>query len=155
MTIRSSILALYLLVLTVAQFILPLPVVHTINCSGQILVFVIDYFLNGVKINWQQAIGVFVGLVGVMVAGNGRAIMELMDGEYVQTTDFKHYITDDIRIISGFTVFFVLMMVFWAYAAVLTKRIKANSYQMNFVLALCSLTTGPLTYPYTNNSSSY
>jgi drug/metabolite transporter (DMT)-like permease len=111
--------------------------------------------LNGVKINWQQAIGVFVGLAGVMVAGNGKAIMELMDGEYVQTTDFKHYITDDIRIISGFTVFFVLMMGFWAYAAVLTKRIKANSYQMNFFMALCSLTTGPLTYPYTNNSSTY
>jgi hypothetical protein len=30
-------------------------------------------------INFQQAIGVLVGLIGVLVAGNGRVIMELID----------------------------------------------------------------------------
>ena len=42
--------------------------------------FVVDYFVNGVKINSKQAVGVGVGLVGVILAGNGRVIMELMDG---------------------------------------------------------------------------
>jgi hypothetical protein len=73
--IRSFIMGIYSLVMSLAQFILPLPAVHTINCSGQILVFIIDYFMNGVKINCQQAIGVFVGIVGVLLAGNGRVIM--------------------------------------------------------------------------------
>lgn len=73
-------MAIYTLVLTLAQFILPLPVVHTINCSGQILIFVVDYFLNRVKINFKQAIGVFLGVMGVLLAGNGKVIMELMDG---------------------------------------------------------------------------
>jgi drug/metabolite transporter (DMT)-like permease len=73
-------MAIYSLILSLAQFILPLPVVHTINCSGYIFIFLVDYFLNGVKINCQQAIGVFLGIVGVLLAGNGRVIMELMDG---------------------------------------------------------------------------
>lgn len=78
--IRSIIMAMYSLVFALSQFILPLPVVHTINCSGQIFIFLLDYFLYGVKINCQQAIGVFLGIVGVLLAGNGRVIMELMDG---------------------------------------------------------------------------
>jgi cell division protein FtsW (lipid II flippase) len=73
----------------------------------------------------------------------------------VESTDFKHYLTDDIRIIAAFTVLFIIMMVFRAYAAVLTKKIKANSYQMNFFMAFCTLSTGPLTFPYTNNNSTY
>ena len=73
-------MSFYFLVISMAQFILPLPAVHTINSSGQILVFVADYFLNGVKINCKQAVGVFVGIIGVLLAGNGRVIMEVMDG---------------------------------------------------------------------------
>lgn len=79
LTIRSVIVALYMLMFSLSQFILPLPAVHAINCSGEIFIFVVDYFRNGVKINFQQAIGVFVGLIGVLVAGNGRVIMELID----------------------------------------------------------------------------
>lgn len=73
----------------------------------------------------------------------------------METTNFKHYITDDIRIIAAFSVIFIITMVFWAYAAVLTKRIKANSYQITFYLALFTQFTGSVSYPYTVNTSTY
>jgi drug/metabolite transporter (DMT)-like permease len=65
MTIYSGIISL-------SQFILPLPIVHTINSSGVIFVFMIDYFINGIQINKRQAIGITVGLIGVLVMGNQR-----------------------------------------------------------------------------------
>jgi|LakMenEpi03Aug12_release.lakeMendotaPanAssembly.Ray.scaffolds.fasta_scaffold1209799_2 drug/metabolite transporter (DMT)-like permease len=65
MTIYSGIISL-------SQFILPLPIVHTINSSGVIFVFIIDYFINGIQINKRQAIGITIGLIGVLVVGNQR-----------------------------------------------------------------------------------
>jgi drug/metabolite transporter (DMT)-like permease len=65
MTIYSGIISL-------SQFILPLPIVHTINSSGVIFVFMIDYFINGIQINKRQAIGITIGLIGVLVVGNQR-----------------------------------------------------------------------------------
>ncbi len=59
-------------VISLAQFILPLPIVHTINSSEVIFVFMIDYFINGIQINKRQVIGITVGLIGVLVVGNQR-----------------------------------------------------------------------------------
>ena len=36
------------MVISLSQFILPLPIVHTINSSGIIFVFIIDYLINNV-----------------------------------------------------------------------------------------------------------
>lgn len=65
-------MTIYSGVISLAQFILPLPIVHTINSSGVIFVFMIDYFINGIQINKRQAIGITVGLIGVLVMGNQR-----------------------------------------------------------------------------------
>ena len=54
----------------------------------------------------------------------------------METTEFKYYITDDLRIIGGFTVLFFIMMFVWAYGVVLTKKISANTYQINFIMGL-------------------
>ena len=75
-------MSVYSIVISLAQFILPLPIVHTINSSTLIFVFIIDYFVNGVKINFQQTLGVCVGLVGVLVAGNSKIINSWIDSEY-------------------------------------------------------------------------
>ena len=40
--------------LAYSQFYLPLPIVHTLNGSGPLFVFIVDYFLNGIKINRKQ-----------------------------------------------------------------------------------------------------
>lgn len=58
----------------VSQFILPLPIVHTINCSGALFVFLIDYLLNDIKINIKQAIGIVFGILGALLATNGALI---------------------------------------------------------------------------------
>lgn len=73
----------------------------------------------------------------------------------METTDFRNYLTDDIRIIAVFTAFFIITMGFWAYAIVLTKKIEANSYQINLILGLVVQLTGAVTYPYTTNQSTY
>lgn len=69
-----------------SQFILPLPVVHTINSSGSLFVFVIDFVINKVKINCQQAIGIFIGFCGVLLAANGKLIMAYFTHEYDKQT---------------------------------------------------------------------
>lgn len=70
-------------------------------------------------------------------------------------TEFKHYITNDIRIIAGFTVIFIITMFFWSYAIVLTKNINANTFQINFIMGLIIMSVGTIAYPFTTNSSTY
>lgn len=62
-----------------AQFILPIPIVHTISCSGTLFVFIIDYFKNGIKINSRQAIGIVIGVVGVVLVSNGNLLTKWVD----------------------------------------------------------------------------
>lgn len=59
---------------SLSQFILPLPIVHTINCSGTLFVFLVDYLLNHVKINIKQVIGIAFGILGAILATNGALI---------------------------------------------------------------------------------
>ena len=45
-------------------------------------------------------------------------------------------------------------MIFWAYGVTLTKRIHANTYQINYVMGLIILFTGSVLYPYKISSTS-
>lgn len=60
----------YSVIFSISQFVIPLPISHTISCSGVIFVFVIDYFVNGVEINRKQGVGIGVGILGVLMTGN-------------------------------------------------------------------------------------
>lgn len=55
----------------ISQFILPLPIIQTLNCSGTLLIFLIDFIVNDVKINFKQAIGIAVGILGTIITTNG------------------------------------------------------------------------------------
>ena len=46
-------------------------------------------------------------------------------------------------------------MIFWAYAEVLTKQIKANAFQIAIFLGFFTNLTGSLSYPYTTNTSTF
>ena len=61
------------------QFVLPLPIIHTISSSGVLFVFMIDYLQNGVTINQKQAYGIIAGIVGVLLTTNGSLIMRYFD----------------------------------------------------------------------------
>ena len=65
-----------------AQFYLPLPIVHTICGSGPIFVFILDYYLNGVRINLKQLIGIILGLLGLILTVNGRLIILYFDPSF-------------------------------------------------------------------------
>ena len=69
-----------------SQFVLPLPIVHTITCSGTLFVFLIDYVKNGMKINKKQAYGILFGTIGVIIATNGSYIMKYLDSNFEETT---------------------------------------------------------------------
>lgn len=69
--IRSILMTLHSLTTGLSQFILPLPITHTIGSSGTIFIFIIDYFINGTKINFKQGIGIGIGLFGVFMTSNG------------------------------------------------------------------------------------
>lgn len=61
------------------QFILPLPIIHTISCSSILFVFLIDYFMNGTKVNEKQIVGIVTGVIGVFVTSNGLLLENLLD----------------------------------------------------------------------------
>lgn len=73
---RNVIVALHGFVITIMQFYLPLGMFHTLIISGQIFVFLANYFLKGVKITKNQAIGVGVSFIGLGLIINGRLIYE-------------------------------------------------------------------------------
>ena len=65
-----------------SQFYLPLPIVHTISGSGPLFVFIIDYYLNGIEINQKQLTGIAFGIIGLILAVNGRLIITYIDPTY-------------------------------------------------------------------------
>lgn len=58
-----------------SQFYLPLPIVHTICGGGPIFIFIVDYYMNGIKINMKQFIGIIIGIIGLIFTVNGGLIM--------------------------------------------------------------------------------
>lgn len=71
-TKRNFIVSLHQFVLTGSLFILPYPIVFTLNTSCVLFVFVIDYLLFNVKINKEQIGGVVLGFFGVLLTVNGE-----------------------------------------------------------------------------------
>lgn len=55
--------------------------------------------------------------------------------------------TDPI-LISAFTLVYVIVTILWAYAAVLTRLAKANTFQINFMLGLACYFLGVLCLPF-------
>ncbi len=60
---------------TLVHFYLPQPIVQTLNSTGPLFVFLLDYILNNVKISKNQLIGVILGVCGVILTINGKIII--------------------------------------------------------------------------------
>lgn len=72
--IRSIIISITSLCIGLAQYILPLSIVHTIISSSTLIVFIIDFIVNDVRVNLKQGVGITIGIIGMMLASNGRFI---------------------------------------------------------------------------------
>lgn len=70
--IRALLMMFHVIMMALSQFILPLPIVHTINVSGIIFTFIIDYYLNSVMIVRKQFYGIMIALVGVCLTVNNQ-----------------------------------------------------------------------------------
>ena len=68
---------------TIIQFYLSQPIVQTLNSTGPLFVFLLDYFINGVIISKKQFMGVFLGIIGVLLTVNGEIILKFLDEGYV------------------------------------------------------------------------
>jgi drug/metabolite transporter (DMT)-like permease len=68
---RNFIICLHQFTLTASLFVLPFPIVFTLNSSCVLFVFILDYFIFNVEINKQQVQGVVLGFIGVLLTVNG------------------------------------------------------------------------------------
>lgn len=148
LTMRSIIMGVHSFCFALSQFVLPLPIVHTIGCSGTLFIFVIDYLLNHVRINVKQVIGIIVGFLGSLVAINGRVLTKWIDPSYEYATRFQNYVTDDLMLQGLFSLVFLGVMALWATAIVITKKANANTFQINYILGLALLFCGAMLYPF-------
>lgn len=145
---RSIFMTMHSFFTGLAQFILPLPLVHTIACSGTLFVFIIDYLMNGTKINSRQAIGIVIGIIGVLLASNGKLITKMVDPSYEYKTNFQNYLVTDPVKVSLFTLSYSGITILWAYGIVITRMAKSNTFQINFILGVVFYCIACLCLPY-------
>ena len=60
--------------MALSLYFLSAPIVHTIGASGAIIVFIIDYFRNGVHVSTKQLVGICIGSVGIVATVNSGLI---------------------------------------------------------------------------------
>lgn len=118
---RNMIMCFHSFAMAAFQFVLPLPIIHTISCGGTLLIFILDYFKNGVTINRRQALGIFFGIFGVVVTSNSSLIMKKINPDFVEETTFANYVTTDPLVRSIAALILSGIMLLWANAVIITK----------------------------------
>ena len=86
LNLRNGIMIIFAFSMSFVQFVLPLPIVHTITASGNIFIFFWDYYLYSTTITSKQLKGIVIGLVGVVLLINGRIILSIIDPSYESST---------------------------------------------------------------------
>ena len=76
-----------------SQFYIPLPIVHTICGSGPIFIFIIDFYLNGIRINSKQFFGIIIGIIGLILTINGRILLVYINPTFEMESEFENYRT--------------------------------------------------------------
>jgi len=79
LNVRNIIVTVQGLVYTLSNFYLPLPIVSTINSTGPIFVFILDYYINGTTIVKSQFYGILIGMLGVFFTVNGGIMLSYFD----------------------------------------------------------------------------
>lgn len=75
-------MAVHNYIISLAQFYLPLPLVHIIHSSGTLYICVWNYLIFGTKINYEQIKGIIIGFTGVILVINGRILIQWIDPSY-------------------------------------------------------------------------
>lgn len=69
--VRNFCVTVQSIIYTAAQFYLSQPIIQTMNTTGALFVFILDYKINHVTISKKQFYGVMFGVVGVLLTING------------------------------------------------------------------------------------
>ncbi len=93
--VRNLIMALQGVVYAIIQFYLTQPIIQTLNSTGTLFIFLLDYKINGVTITRKQFYGVVLGILGVLLTVNGEIIIRFIKPDYTTTSEFKNYSTDN------------------------------------------------------------
>lgn len=137
-----------------AQFVLPMPIVHTLACTGIFFVFLLDYLMFGNTITCKQGLGIGLGIFGSLLVSNSTLLKRILDPSYTYHTEFENYLTSDPWMITGFSLAFLLIMIAWAFGIVITKKAEANTFQINFNLGFCFIVSGSIAYPFLKSHTS-
>ncbi len=81
-------MALQGVVYAIIQFYLTQPIIQTLNSTGTLFIFLLDYKINGVTITRKQFYGVVLGISGVLLTVNGEIIIRFFNPEYTTTSEF-------------------------------------------------------------------
>jgi hypothetical protein len=91
-------------------------------------------------------------MIGMVLGSNFRLITMWIDPDYKYETKYQHYITDNVVIIGIFTACFIGMNAVWAYAMIISKNLKLNPFQINYLQGVANLCTGSFIYQFVNPS---
>jgi len=69
--IRNLCVTIQSIAYTLCQFYLPQPILQTLNTTGPLFIFIVDYKINNVTITKKQFMGVMIGVLGVLLTVNG------------------------------------------------------------------------------------
>ena len=129
-TIRGIAMLADTLMFGLSQFFLPMPIVHTIASTGTLFIILLDYFVNGVKLNSKQMVGVSISFLGMLLVINGKWLISYIDPAYEMETDFENYHSDNPLVAAAIAVGLVLNMLLWAYSCLCLRMVpNYNSHQ--------------------------
>jgi drug/metabolite transporter (DMT)-like permease len=142
MNVRNFFMVIHGFYFALSFHYLEVPIVYTISNAGPIIVFIMDYFLNGIAVTHRQLLGILVSCLGITLAVNSHLIYWILNLDDTTTTKFE-YIETSLEIKMLVSCGFLVIMIGWAYAIILTKRLKStNAIQLNFhqgiMLLLCN-----------------
>lgn len=80
--IRNFNITIQSIIFTIAQYYLTQPIISTINNTGPLIVFILDYFINNVTITKKQFYGVICGIIGVVLTINGEFFIKLFNPNF-------------------------------------------------------------------------
>ena len=133
LTIRVTLTSIFAAIAGLSQFYLPLPIVYTICGSGPIFGFIVDYYLNGIRVNGRQIVGLSVGIIGLVLTVNGNFLMKWADPSFEVHTEFENYHTTNLLVMFGVALLLIFGNVLWAVAQIITKTLtQLDPYQITF-----------------------
>lgn len=71
---RNVLMTMHGFALTLSMHYLEVPICYTIHNCGPIIVFILDYFMNGAKVTQKQLFGIVLSTIGALLVINSHLL---------------------------------------------------------------------------------